>query len=100
MNTTQPLILASLIRGPGNPLEVIERIRQSTGRELSLAGIYTQLNRLEKDGLLKSKMGDASSATKSGRRHRFYTITGEGLNRMREIELARGGGVPCLIKKM
>lgn len=54
-------------------LELLER----TGDDLKFGVLYTVLERLQKRGLIKSKMGEPT-AERGGRRKKFFQVTGVG----------------------
>jgi len=52
-------------------------IETTTGRSCSLGALYTTIDRLEKKGLLKTWMGDAT-AERGGRAKRLVRVTPKG----------------------
>ena len=48
-----------------------------TGKDVGITSIHLPLNRLEKQGLITSEMGEAS-AVRGGRRKRIYSLTRQG----------------------
>jgi len=61
-------------------------LHQKVARDVSLGALYATLERMEKKGLVSSKMGEAT-AQRGGRPKRFFTVTGQGqaaLKRARE----------------
>ena len=70
------LILKTLSRGPMHGWGISQRIQQvSTGvLELNQGSLYPALQRLEKEGLIKSAWG----TTENNRRARYYEITAAG----------------------
>src|ERR1044071_231306 len=64
-----------------------DELSKHTGRSVKLGVVHAVLNRLEEKGLVKSELGEAS-ATRGGKRKRFYTLTSAGkasLLRAKEI---------------
>lgn len=53
-------------------------IEENTGRTCSLGALYTTIERLEKKGLLKTWMGDAT-AERGGRAKRLVRVTAKGV---------------------
>jgi DNA-binding PadR family transcriptional regulator len=62
---------------------VRDQIQRRTGRDLSLATVYTTLSRLEDKGLIAARVGDPSPH-RGGRRKRFYTVSTLGKRAVRE----------------
>lgn len=54
-----------------------ELVLERTDREVSPGALYTALDRLEDQGLVRSSLGDATPA-RGGRRRRYYHLTPEG----------------------
>jgi PadR family transcriptional regulator PadR len=79
-------------------VEIRRAIEERTGRTLSPGAIYTALDRLERRGLVSSRLGDPT-AQRGGKRKRFYRLEASGAQLLRESQqtLARmAGGVPEL----
>jgi PadR family transcriptional regulator PadR len=55
-----------------------EAIEAATGRRCSIGALYTTLDRLEKKGLLKTWMGEATSQ-RGGRAKRMVRVTAKGV---------------------
>jgi DNA-binding PadR family transcriptional regulator len=53
---------------------ICDEIEKSSGRSAKLGVVHSVLNRLEEKGLVKSKLGEATSM-RGGKRKRFYTLT-------------------------
>jgi len=70
-------ILAALTSKERYGLEII-RTLDKMGQGLSLAGLYTSLARMEKQGLVKSRWGEEEVEARQGARRRYYEITGLG----------------------
>ncbi|MEM8836173.1 MAG: helix-turn-helix transcriptional regulator [Planctomycetota bacterium] len=83
------LLLSAMINGEGTAIDMVERVQRNADKKLDLASAYVQLDRLERQGLAKSRLGDKKDAR--GRRRRLFRITAEGEHMLRSIELARGG---------
>ncbi len=80
--TTKPIVLAILKRGESYGYEIIARVRETTGGELDWSEpmLYPFLNRLERDGLVRSRW----RLSDKGPLRKYYTLTKEG-----EAELER-----------
>ena len=55
------------------------------GKSLSLASVHTVLYRLEKEALLKSKLGGKSDK-RGGRSKRLFALTKTGVDTVRDIQ--------------
>ena len=55
-----------------------EAIEEATGRRCSIGALYTTLDRLEKKGLLKTWMGEATPQ-RGGRAKRMVRVTTKGV---------------------
>ena len=58
-------------------IAIQELLVQTTGRDVSLTSVHLPLSRLEKSGLIKSQLGNAT-AVRGGRRKKIYRLTNEG----------------------
>ena len=72
---------------PGFGLQLIERVRRATaGRaRLGMGSVYPTLNRLEKEGLVRSGTGRVGAA---GRPAKHYELTAKGITASREVREA------------
>jgi PadR family transcriptional regulator PadR len=59
-------------------------IETTTGRSCSLGALYTTIDRLEKKGLLKTWMGDAT-AERGGRAKRLVRVTPKGVQAAKDF---------------
>src|SRR5688500_3718586 len=75
----EQLILFALIRLGADPYGVTIRaqIEARTGRAVSPGALYTALDRLEKRGLVVSRLGDPTPQ-RGGKRKRLYTLQPAG----------------------
>ena len=64
-------------------VRVHAEIETRTGHRTSLGSIYITLDRLEKKGLLRSRLGEPTAA-RGGRAKRYYTLTAPGMKTLRE----------------
>lgn len=67
---------------------IVSEIRERMGREVNLSAVHVTLYRLEDKGYVKSSMGGAT-ATRGGRRKRYFTITNAGLSMLHAIQEKR-----------
>ena len=75
----EQLILMALVRlGPeAYGLTVRQEIEQRTGRTISAGALYTALDRMEKRGLVTSRLGDPTPQ-RGGKRKRLYSLEPAG----------------------
>lgn len=71
-------------------LQVQEMLEQEGGRSPQLATIHSTLYRLEGKGLLRSRMGGATSE-RGGRSKRLFQVTSLGMDAVRAKREAREG---------
>ena len=60
---------------------------ERTGRGIARGAVHTSLDRLENKGLVSSTMGEPV-AIRGGRARRYYTVTPQGLNAIRQAQAA------------
>jgi DNA-binding PadR family transcriptional regulator len=58
-------------------VSIMHYIIKETGRSVNISAVHEVLKRLERKGLLKSKMGGATTE-RGGRRKRFFILTSTG----------------------
>jgi PadR family transcriptional regulator PadR len=51
---------------------------ETTGKEYSVGSIYSALDRLEDDGFVKSRTGEATKE-RGGKKKQYFSLTGEGV---------------------
>jgi hypothetical protein len=61
-----------------------EQIARTTGRKCSLGALYTTIDRLERKGLLKTWMGDATPQ-RGGRAKRMIRVTAKGVQAAKDF---------------
>jgi PadR family transcriptional regulator, regulatory protein PadR len=82
-------LLAVLTRGAdGYGIVVQEVIERATGREVTLGAVYAALERMERKGLLRSSMSEATHE-RGGKRRRLFSVTPEGLRVLGEARRGR-----------
>jgi DNA-binding PadR family transcriptional regulator len=80
----QEVLLAAMALHPNAyGVSIADHIERRTGNNRSIAGIYTAIDRLEKKGYLKSRLGE-STATRGGKRKLYVTITAPGQSTLRQ----------------
>jgi len=61
-----------------------EEMTRTTGRKCSLGALYTTIDRLERKGLVKTWMGDATPQ-RGGRAKRMIRVTAKGVEAARDF---------------
>lgn len=67
---------------------VQEKLERDAARPVSLGAVYAVLDRLERKGWLRSRVGGATRE-RGGRRKRFFAITRAGVAAVREARRIR-----------
>jgi len=70
------LTIAALV-ADAYSVAICDELSKQTGRDAKLGVVHAVLNRLEEKGLVKSKLGEATSV-RGGKRKRYYTLTNAG----------------------
>ena len=94
------LTIAALVNDAYS-VAICDELEKSTGRSAKLGVVHAVLNRLEEKGLVKSKLGEATS-TRGGKRKRFYLITNGGkaaLIKSKELRDELWNRIPDLVLK-
>lgn len=83
------MILLAIIRigdqAYGVPIE--REIETTTGRAVQLPAIYAALDRLERQGLVESRLGEAT-AQRGGRAKKYFSLTPAGMGSVRDTRKA------------
>jgi PadR family transcriptional regulator, regulatory protein PadR len=77
---------------------IAREIESTGGRTVVLGAVYTALERLERNGLVASRMGEPSPE-RGGRAKRFFNVSPQGLRAARDTQrslVALWKGVPEL----
>src|SRR5262245_32756312 len=77
---------------------IASEIEQTGGRRVVVAAVYTALDRLERNGLVASTLGDPTPE-RGGRAKRFFRVTKQGVRAVRDTQralVALWNGVPQL----
>ena len=78
------LLLAMLrLGGEAYSVPLVLELEERTGREVSQSSVFIVLQRLEKKGLLSSRI-DESTKPETGRVRRYFRLTPEAMTRLRE----------------
>jgi PadR family transcriptional regulator PadR len=71
------LLTIAALMSDAYSVAIVDELEKHTGRSVKLGVVHSVLNRLEEKGLVKSKLGEATS-TRGGKRKRYYGITNAG----------------------
>ena len=90
LGSFEELVLLGVLRtDPEAYGMAVRRELETVGdREVAIGAVYATLDRLERKGLLRSRMGPAT-AERGGRRKRLYRITPDGAAAVREMQRIR-----------
>ena len=82
------LLLALLqLGGEAYSVPLVNELEERTGREVAQAAVFIVLSRLEKKGLLTSRL-DNHAVEQTGRVRRYFKPTPEALRRLKESRRA------------
>lgn len=83
------VVLAAVVRlgDQAYGAAILDEIHSQTGRRVAGGSLYVTLDRLERKGLVQSRMGDPEPG-RGGRPKRFMTPTAEGLRALKEARAA------------
>jgi PadR family transcriptional regulator, regulatory protein PadR len=62
---------------------ILHQVQSSLKRDVSAGAVYTTLDRLEKRGLLRSKLAEGTPI-RGGRPRRYYAIASEGISALND----------------
>jgi DNA-binding PadR family transcriptional regulator len=80
------VMLAVLHLGPeAYGATILREMEERTGRAVSAGAVYVALRRLEKKGLVTSRLGDPSPR-RGGRPKRFFAVNPEGIEALRRAQ--------------
>ncbi len=94
------LLAASILDGDAYGNSILAELETRAGKTFVLGTIHKALQRLEKDGLLRSRLGGATP-TRGGRRKRLYFITNSGflaLQQARDVRSQLWSLIPSSLK--
>lgn len=60
-------------------------LQEFTGKEWSVSSVYVPLDRLEKNGLLSSHLGEATEK-RGGKAIKYYSLTRDGVKALAEVK--------------
>lgn len=82
------ILLATLRLGDdAYGVSIAREIEQTGGRSVVLTAVYAALDRLERNGLVTSRLGEAT-AERGGRAKRFFDVTAQGLRAVKQTQQA------------
>ena len=78
-------VLLAILRlgGESYSVPLVLELEERTGREVSQSSVFIVLQRLEKKGLLSSRLDD-STKPETGRVRRYFELTPEAMKRLRD----------------
>lgn len=71
------LTVVLALQGDGYAVSIANAISDQLGRSISLGAVYATVDRLEKKGLIRSRLGEPTPQ-RGGKPKRLYTIEGLG----------------------
>jgi DNA-binding PadR family transcriptional regulator len=93
------ILLATLRVGDGAyGVPIAREIEQTGGRPVALAAVYAALDRLERNGLVRSSLGEATPE-RGGRAKKLFAVTRDGLRAVKQTQhalVSLWSGVPQL----
>ncbi len=81
----ETVLLSALVGRERYGLEIRDQA-EAVGQNVSLASLYTTMNRLEKAGLVRARWGETTEARRGARR-RYYALTAPGEQALRDTRL-------------
>jgi DNA-binding PadR family transcriptional regulator len=77
------LLAALRLGGEAYSVPLVEELEECLGREVAQAAVFIALQRLEKKGLVASRLDD-HAVEQTGRVRRYFKLTPLGMQRLRE----------------
>lgn len=79
MGEFEQLVLLAILRRDNDAygMEVREEIERAVGRDVSYGAVYTTLDRLEKKGYVRHRMGE-STPERGGRARKYFRVEPAG----------------------
>jgi PadR family transcriptional regulator, regulatory protein PadR len=89
LSTLDLLVMLAVLRldGQAYGVPIADAVGAARGRPVSMAAVYTALERLEERGLIVSEVG-APTAERGGRAKRFMHVTPQGLSAVKATRRA------------
>ncbi len=81
------MILLAILRAGDDAygVRIAEEIERTGGRSVLMGAVYAALERLERNGLVSSLVGDPTPA-RGGRAKRFFQVTPRGLRAVKQTQ--------------
>jgi DNA-binding PadR family transcriptional regulator len=81
------LVLLALLRlgDEAYGVPIAEAIEESSGRDVAMGSVYVTLERLERKGLVSSRLGEPTPE-RGGRAKTYFRITAKGLREARQAQ--------------
>jgi DNA-binding PadR family transcriptional regulator len=81
------LVLVALVRlgDDAYGVPIAEAIEESSGRDVAMGSVYVTLERLERKGLVSTRLGEPTPE-RGGRAKTYFRITGKGLRETRQAQ--------------
>ncbi len=83
----QVLLALLQLGGEAYSVPIVLELEERTGREIAQAAVFIVLQRLEKKGLLTSRLDD-HAVQETGRVRRYFKPTGEAMRRLKDSRRA------------
>jgi PadR family transcriptional regulator PadR len=83
------MIMLAILRvgGEAYGVPIAREIETTGGRPVALAAVYAALDRLERNGLVTSEIGE-STAARGGRAKRYFEVSQHGLHAIKQTQRA------------
>ena len=78
------LFMVGILQEEAYGITVMQELKKQTGRSMNISTVHATLHRLEKKGYINSHLGGAT-ATRGGRRKRYFTLTIAGRYILQEV---------------
>ena len=82
------LLLVGVLYDNAYSVSIVEEYKKQTDKNINISAIHTVLYRLEKKGLLESRLGDSQSS-RGGKRKRLFYITAFAVKALEELRSIR-----------
>ncbi len=82
------LLAVAVLTPQAYSVVIAEELEQQTGKTVSTGAVHAALQRLEKKGMVSSKMGEATPE-RGGRRKRLFTVTVAGSSMLHQVRAVR-----------
>lgn len=85
LGTFEQAVLLAVVRLGADAYgrNILHQTQNSLDRDVSAGAVYTTLDRLEKRGLIRSRLAEGTPA-RGGRARRYYAVTAEGVRALNE----------------